>query len=102
MEYIGKIAADKRDEVQKAVEAEVNRLVQKQVEEGKEEQKGEGEEKGKGKGKEDDGKVKVEMADSKRVEELIGEFPSYLPKDQEARMVNVGGVWCPCGGTHVR
>jgi len=32
---------------------------------------------------------------------LCGSFPDYLPKTSDARMVNVGGVWCPCGGTHV-
>lgn len=55
-----------------------------------------------GEKKKDEREVKVEMAMPERVKELVGEFPSYLPKDQEARMVNVGGVWCPCGGTHVK
>ena len=48
------------------------------------------------------GQVKVEMALPDRVIELLGNFPAYLPAGSEARMVNVGGVWCPCGGTHVR
>ena len=63
--------------MQKALEAEANRLVAAS------------------------GHVGVEMALPDRVTQLVGNFPDYLPKDSEARMVNVGGVWCPCGGTHV-
>ena len=63
--------------MQKALETEANRLVTAS------------------------GHVGVEMALPDRVTQLVGNFPDYLPKDSEARMVNVGGVWCPCGGTHV-
>jgi len=77
VEYTGKIPAEKREEVQKNLEAEANRLVATS------------------------GPVGVEMALPNRVTEMVGSFPDYLPKDSEARMINVGGVWCPCGGTHV-
>jgi hypothetical protein len=78
VEYTGKIPAEKRDEVQKNLEIEANRLVAL------------------------GGPVDVEMANPNRVTELCGSFPEYLPKDVDARLVNVGGLWCPCGGTHVR
>jgi len=78
VEYTGKVAAEKRAEVSQMLEAEANRIIQA------------------------GGPVEREMAQPNRVEELCGSFPEYLPKDKEARMINVGGVWCPCGGTHVK
>jgi Ser-tRNA(Ala) deacylase AlaX len=37
-----------------------------------------------------------------KVAVLCGGFPSYLPKDKDARVIIVSGqVGCPCGGTHV-
>jgi hypothetical protein len=43
------------------------------------------------------------MAEPKEVEQLCGEFPSYLPKDKAARVITVAPpMGCPCGGTHVK
>lgn len=43
--------------------------------------------------------VQVVMAQPEQVEALCGSFPSYLPKDKQARIVTVAGnLGCPCSG----
>jgi len=78
VEYSGKIPGENREEIWKNLEREANRLVSEAS------------------------PVLVEMASPQRVEEMYGSFPDYLPKTSDARMVKIGGLWCPCGGTHVR
>jgi len=78
VEYTGKIPAEERAEIQQKLEDEANRLIRNGM------------------------AVSKEMADTERVEKLCGSFPSYLSKDSQARVVFIGGLWCPCGGTHVK
>jgi len=78
VEYIGKIPAEQKEEIRQKLEVEANRLIHQGMTVGK------------------------EMADAERVEKLCGSFPPYLSKDSHSRVVFVGGLWCPCGGTHVK
>jgi len=36
------------------------------------------------------------------IAKFCGSTPPYLPKNEPARIVTIGGVACPCGGTHVK
>jgi Ser-tRNA(Ala) deacylase AlaX len=47
--------------------------------------------------------VEVQYAGPDKVESLCGSFPSYLPRDRDARLIKIApGLFCPCGGTHVK
>lgn len=79
VEYAGDIAAEKREEVRMAAEAEANRLIQA------------------------GGEVKIQTVALAEVKNLSHFVPEYLSADQPVRMVTVSGSWgCPCGGTHVQ
>ncbi len=79
VEYAGDIAAEKREEVRAAAEAEANRLIQA------------------------GGEVKIKNVPLAQVKDLSHFVPDYLSPDQPVRVVTVSGSWgCPCGGTHVQ
>ena len=41
------------------------------------------------------------VEDYDQLKEHCSTVPAYVPKDKPIRVVKVGGVGCPCGGTHV-
>jgi len=78
VEYEGMIEVEDREKVCKKIEEEANRLI-----------------------------ATAQPVESFIVEEYdqltehCPTVPEYVPKDKPIRVVKVGGVGCPCGGTHV-
>ena len=77
VEYVGMIEVEEREDVKSQLDAELSRLIQ------------------------DGGEVESFFASKEELSLHCDFVPDYIPENKPSRVVKVGGLGCPCGGTHV-
>jgi Ser-tRNA(Ala) deacylase AlaX len=80
VEYVGILNSDEKSSLMEKLQTEIDILCEQQREM----------------------ETDVGMVEFDRIEQVLGEIPSYLPQGRAVRVVSIAGKACACGGTHVK